>query len=344
VRGDIDFHKFGFDAIFDAEITKAGYAVDGDRSNLFETKSPTGEFVVGATINALDGDFLIPGFGSGREFKGRGVMRIEWQIYSRLQKRILYRFTTLGGAMTDRASESAVEDVLRGSFRENVRALIMSQQFRLSLIDSGPPAVAPMRPAQHQKIHLHVAGAKGPRAIADAVSAAVIVFAGDGHGSGFLVSSDGMLLTDDHVVGSARQVKIRWSDGAETVGEVIRTDHVRDVALIKTDAGDRQPLRVRTTPIQPGETVFAIGAPLDEEFQGTVTRGVVSASRAFDGLTYLQSDVTVNPGNSGGPLLDESGSVVGITEAGIRPDGVPSGLNLFTPIGSALEVLGAVQD
>jgi S1-C subfamily serine protease len=90
---------------------------------------------------------------------------------------------------------------------------------------------------------------------------------------------------------------------------------------------------------QAGEAVIAIGTPLDEKFQSTVTKGVVSATRIENGFSFIQSDVAVDHGNSGGPLLDERGAVVGITDWRYAPDGVSHDLNFFIPIGDALDFL-----
>lgn len=185
---------------------------------------------------------------------------------------------------------------------------------------------------------LRVAAPKA-RKIADVATSVVAVFTGDGHGSGFLVSADGYVLTNDHVVGDAKYVKVRWSDGSETLGEVVRADKLRDVALIKTDVKGSAPLSLRTTPLQAGEAVFAVGTPLDEKFQGSVTKGVVSATRTYNGLPYIQSDVVINGGNSGGPLLDEAGAVIGICVSGMEINGAPVGINLFIPIDDALKAL-----
>ena len=103
----------------------------------------------------------------------------------------------------------------------------------------------------------------------------------------------------------------------------------------------RQPLGLHRAAPQPGDTVFAIGAPIDPKLQNTVTRGVVSANRIMDGFAFIQSDVTVDPGNSGGPLLDEQGRVLGFTDIGIRTAEAPTGLNFFVPIDDALRFLSA---
>jgi S1-C subfamily serine protease len=175
------------------------------------------------------------------------------------------------------------------------------------------------------------------------VGSVVTLLAGGGHGGGFLVSRDGYALTDQHVIGSARRVAVRWSDGIETVGGMVRSDRIRDVALVKTDPRGREPLPLRRDSMRPGETVFAIGAPLETRFQNSVSRGVVSAYRTIEGLHYLQSDVFINPGASGGPLLDEHGVVAAMTKSTYRIDSAPTGINFFTPVADTLDFLGASQ-
>jgi S1-C subfamily serine protease len=219
---------------------------------------------------------------------------------------------------------------------ENLHALMNSSEFRASatapVVTSGqlakPGALAPLK----------LASLAGNSTVADSVGSVVAVFAGGAMGSGFVVG-DGYLITNHHVVGDATTVKVKWPDGLEFAGEVLRSDARRDVALIKTDTRGRPSLTVRTSPMQPGDTVFAIGTPLDPSLQNTVTRGVVSAMRTFEGFAYIQSDVSINHGNSGGPLLDEKARVVGLTVSGYEPNGAPAGLNFFIPIRDALDFL-----
>jgi S1-C subfamily serine protease len=267
---------------------------------------------------------------------------MEWQIYSSLQKTVVAKIETHGDFESKTNLPGGWEAIMLGAFKENVHGLINSPEFRKTFIG------APMQPGDvakpNKQTPIDLAGAlnSGPRPISDAVGSVVLIFAGESEGSGFLVSTDGLVLTDRHVVGDAKFVKIRWPDGIEGLGEVIRSDKPRDVALVKTDPRGRKPLRLRRDPPQPGDPVFAIGAPLGEKFQNTVTRGIISANRVFDGMSYLQSDVSVNPGSSGGPLLDDRGAAVGMTEAGISISGAPAGINLFTPVGDALDFLSAV--
>jgi S1-C subfamily serine protease len=154
-------------------------------------------------------------------------------------------------------------------------------------------------------------------------------------GSAFLVSRNGYLISAAHVVGAELYVKVRWADGLETIGEVVRRDNRRDVALIKTDAARHFPLAMRQEVPTVGEQVYAIGAP--SSLQGTVTRGIVSADRSLSGFGFIQSDAAVNPGNSGGPLLNDRGEVIGIADLSNRAN---PGINFFVPIGDALLFLG----
>ena len=112
-------------------------------------------------------------------------------------------------------------------------------------------------------------------------------------GSGVLVSADGYILTNHHVAGDAGRVRVRWADGTETVGEVVRADRRRDVGLVKVAPTTMPALAIRHSEVEVGETVFAIGTPLDKSLSGTLTRGVVSARRITEGQPFIQSDVAV---------------------------------------------------
>jgi S1-C subfamily serine protease len=120
---------------------------------------------------------------------------------------------------------------------------------------------------------------------------------------------------------------------------VIAADGRRDVAVVKVTPPGLPGLPLRAVRPEIGAEVYAVGSPLLEELSGTVSRGIVSAYRSFDGLDYIQSDVTTVEGSSGGPLLDDHGNVVGITVAAFTEAEVPAGINLFIPIGDALRAL-----
>jgi S1-C subfamily serine protease len=163
---------------------------------------------------------------------------------------------------------------------------------------------------------------------------------GNGHGSGFFITPT-LLLTNHHVAGNRDRVRIRLSDGTEAIGEVIRSDAARDIAIVEFSEPLADPLPLRTSLPARAESVYAIGSPDDTGLAGTVTRGIVSQIRTDErGLEWIQADVTVHGGNSGGPLLDEAGNVVGLASwARVDENGETKGLNFFVPIGDALRTL-----
>jgi S1-C subfamily serine protease len=328
---------------FGDEVTAAGFRLDGDPDNLFEQAGSFGEYTVGGVIKDAAGAVCTAagpprraGDRAETRISGKVVLEVEWQIYSRLQRQVVGRLVTRGGYVQEHPAAGDVAVMAQRAFAEAAQALIASDAFRKTFVGA-PGQAEPVLPTKLTPIAL--TAANDPMEIGDAVGSVVLIFAGEGHGSGFLVSRDGYVMTDQHVVGSADRVKVRWADGIETLGEVVRTDQARDVALIKTDARGRQPLALRTEPMTPGQTVYAIGAPLEARFQNTVRRGVVSAYRTIDGLRFLQSDVAINPGDSGGPLLDEKGQVVGMTKSTYRVQETPTGINFFVPTRDALDFL-----
>ncbi|MFZ5562165.1 MAG: DegQ family serine endoprotease [Pseudomonadota bacterium] len=160
-------------------------------------------------------------------------------------------------------------------------------------------------------------------------------------GSGFIISHDGYVLTNNHVVQGADTVTVRLSDRRELDAEVVGTDPLSDVALLKIDGRDLPVLKIGDPDqLRVGEWVLAIGSPYGFEY--TVTSGIVSAkSRALPSGSYvpfIQTDVAINPGNSGGPLLNMRGDVVGINSQIYSPSGGYVGLSFAIPVNVAMEV------
>jgi S1-C subfamily serine protease len=326
------------------ELKKLGFSIAGDATDPFADRN-TGDLAIGGTIKVVQGEFCVAGnYFDQTAVKGSVSIQVDWQLYSTLERKTVWRSQIGGSAKTNVSKEGGFESLLIEAVNDSLDKFVATEDFK-RLASARLSTSAQPRTAERNKTAITLTGSSkaGTAKISDAVGAVVLVLSGGGHGSGFLVSTDGYLMTAEHVVGADKYVKIRWSDGLEGVGEVIRTDKRRDVALIKTDPRGRQPLALRRESPQPGDSVFAIGAPLDERNQSTVTRGVASANRILDGFSFIQSDVTISPGNSGGPLLDEQGRVLGICDLTYRPAGVdvPTGINYFIPIDDALRFLSA---
>lgn len=165
-------------------------------------------------------------------------------------------------------------------------------------------------------------------------------------GSGFIISKDGYILTNAHVVESANEIKVRLTDKREFNAKVIGVDRKTDVALLKIDADDL-PVVTQGNPeqLKVGEWVVAIGAPFG--FENTVTAGIVSAkgrSLAQESyVPFIQTDVAINPGNSGGPLFNMKGEVVGINSQIYSRTGGFMGLSFAIPIDVAMEIANQLK-
>jgi serine protease Do len=171
-----------------------------------------------------------------------------------------------------------------------------------------------------------------------------------GSGSGFVVSADGYILTNNHVVEGAEQVTVRLLDRREFKAKVVGSDANTDVAVLKIDAKGLQPVALgNSDDARVGEWVLAIGNPLGEGLTFTVTSGIVSAKgRALQGLPgrgqgsiqdFIQTDAAINPGNSGGPLVSVRGEVIGINSAIASETGFYSGYGFAIPINLARTVM-----
>jgi serine protease Do len=331
---------------FKTELERAGYkAITPGEDDLFDPEAASSDYVVAAVITdaQIEGCVSEGGlFTDSGSVRGNGSMKIDWQLYSRLRKQVVARVSTSGRSKLDKSVPGGVTRLITESFASNVHELAANPDFRAAL--SAPKAFTKgfLSPGQQSKIALPGSLKAPTRHIDDAVGSVVMLFTGSGSGSGILVSEDGYILTNAHVVGDDKAIRVRWSDRIETLAQVVRVAKDRDVAIIKTNPRDRTPLAIKRGAVTPGQRVYAIGTPLDKAFQSTVSSGIVSANRVIDGLRYIQSDTTVSHGSSGGALLDETGSVIGITDLGIQNDG-PAGLNLFIPIGDAMDFLSLEQ-
>jgi serine protease Do len=162
-----------------------------------------------------------------------------------------------------------------------------------------------------------------------------------GQGSGFIISSDGLVLTNAHVVRDAKQVTVKLSDRREFSAKVLGSDPATDIAVLKVDAKGLPTVTLgNASSAQVGDWVLAIGAPYG--FEQSATQGIVSAkgrSLPGDGVVpFIQTDAAVNPGNSGGPLFDASGRVIGINAQIYSQSGGFQGLAFAIPVDVALRV------
>ncbi len=165
-------------------------------------------------------------------------------------------------------------------------------------------------------------------------------------GTGFIISADGYILTNNHVVSGADEVMVKLSDGREVKGEIKGTDEKVDLALIKIDEKEKLPFAELgdSDKLEVGEWVMAIGNPFG--LSHTVTAGIISAKGRVIGSgpydDYIQTDAAINPGNSGGPLFNSQGKVVGINTAIIAGGG--GGIGFAIPVSMAKGIVAQLRE
>lgn len=341
-----------FTSVFNDELKGANYNVLGDTSNLFEDKTGNAEIRIGCLVTSITKDICYPAAAFGNYLDGSSVasIEVEWQVYSALDRKMLYKKKVSGNAEYKFTNDDTMEvEVL--AFADTVRGLLADKEFHNivlekapvgsmgGLSDAGPQGVSPKLSVAGGRDASASKGSK-PNGLAEAKNHVVVVRMPGGHGSGFLVGNEGYILTNDHVVTGLTKVRIFYQDGSTADGRVVKSDPKQDVGLIKVESPPVGGLSCRLEELQTGTEVYAIGAPLDEGYQGSMSKGIVSGYRTNQKGHWLQSDVSVNHGNSGGPLVDAQGRVVGMCSWGAPNEaGTMAGVNFFVPISDALRVM-----
>jgi len=297
-------------------------------------------------------------------FKGKLYLKIEWAVYDSLRQKVAYKTTTEGyinSKVTNRegitlmmneafsmaahnlAAESAFHDLIfygikppqnwRKKRKEDNRPRIYDRQEKV-VIDNPELSITPI--VKH---------------IGKTSKVGVLVQAGAGHGSGFFITKQGHIITNAHVVGNAMRVRVVTSgNDKKLIAEVLRVNTKRDVALLKLeeipDDLDIITLPIKTEWAKVSEDIYALGAPENKRMQDTLSKGIVSSHRKKFSvfgtkLDFIQGDITIRGGNSGGALFDANGNIIGIAVIGMYRDigEGDSGLNLFIPIEDALKYL-----
>lgn len=334
-----------------------GYQLPSAPGQLFaERGGNEPDFLIGANITNLrvDAD-LVCDVMTPRVLgmRGTGTITVDWQVFDPVNRRVIHQSKVEGRYEAPSAIPNDTALFMYMAFADAANKLAQEPRLRDIVTQQRPSIMADRSLDANKKAHLPLRrNALSQQPINTQIdrlrSATVLIEIGDGgHGSGFIVSEDGLMITNKHVVGGQRFVRVRLVSGRAVVGEVLRTHDLRDVALVKLEGSGYPAMAIRETPVTVTEEVYVIGAPRMTQLAWTVTRGVVSAWRParppgqpFD---LIQSDVAIQAGNSGGPMLDARGNLVGIAVSGYAfgPDKQGNdSVNQFIPILDGLEKLG----
>ncbi len=344
---------------FNTQFQAAHYKVIGGGDDLFDNGSAaSAEFQVGAIVDWLTTDYCYPWAGVAvyGDIKGFAYARIQWQVYDVLSQKIVYKGTSEGRYNITHTEPRSWHDYLDHALDQAVRNLLADPRLSQALGSEpqlGSQAAAPASPITasdtagtpevdaNDAAPIQISAAQAAAGIEAPRAATVMIYTATSLGSGVIVGTDGYILTNYHVVRDASRVRVKLADNSQQIAQVLRRDSRRDVALLKIDGSNHPAAALRLPPdVQVGDEVFAIGSPLEEQNALTVTRGIISAFRNDHGYPIIQSDVSIQHGNSGGPLVDRNGKVVALCVAGeMNAVNTSVGLNFFIPIDDAVNRL-----
>jgi S1-C subfamily serine protease len=355
--------------IFSSEAAAAGYALARGQGDLFGDTKP--ELIVGASIVSIQQK----GCGVTRPDVESTVL-VDWQVYDPLDKKVVFRVTVQGTAKVEGKAlntgyglDAVVLNATRASFRASAKAVLADTNFVEALRDqrggrapspgnelfpeaqnnldaaasphqaeqsSNPGALEPL----HRITQIPLSTTDFRKQVSDIQKQVVTIRTATGHGSGFYIA-DGLVLTNAHVISGHTDGRIVFLDKREIPFTLLSSNERRDTALLKTDNVGLPGLPLRLEQPELASTTFVIGTPIRDEDGGTITSGVISSFRASPYGPLIQSDVAVTSGNSGGPMFDDKGNVIGQTVmVKLNDQGQQYDANLFIPIADAVKALG----
>jgi serine protease Do len=304
------------------ELRQVGHNALGAENLVFgQDSSDDARFVLGGTIRELE-----------CHARRHCSIGIEWELLDRTSKKVVYKVMTRAGErdVDLRHNEGLARDLVRGA----LHSLLARPRFVSTLEKKElPPAQASGMPTA-KFLPCTAPELALPQQVESAMAATVVLENDSGHGSGVIISPDGLLLTAAHVAQNPG-LKARLRDGSVLPFKVVRIDLRHDIAVGRLEGAVPGCLPLRATPISIGEDVFAIGAPADKELAFSLTRGIVSGMREHQGVEFLQTDASINRGNSGGPLIDKTGRVVAVVSWKVFGAGV-EGLAFGVPVSHAM--------
>jgi len=330
--------------VFYESLTRLGYDIAGDPKDLFNanTSVSSAEYLIAGRVVKMAGNFCsdhdfwyaLP----TNKYSGEMSVTVEWSVLNTLTKNIVLNKTTTGYYKLEKPKKQGIITVFENAFAVSSEAFAKSSKLRDLAV--GKKIVATND--NNSKNEIKIAQGKSQKEfnINNLKSNIVTIRIGQGHGSGFFVGNNGYLLTNAHVVGDAKNVQIITSSGIEIEGQIIRKNKSRDVALIKVPLKITNSLYLKFKIPDIATDVYAAGTPINEALKTTVTKGIISNIRVDNasGLKFIQSDASISPGNSGGPLFDKFGNVIGISVAKYNANSA-EGLGLFIPLKDAFSAI-----
>lgn len=258
-------------------------------------------------------------------------IEVEWSLFDRKSNKTILTTRNKGYG-----SGVNIEESFKNSFQDCLRAMLFDSSLYNTILKYSEPTEEKQNDTSGFSMTLDLVKLPELKSTSEiaayATPAVVTIISEYGHGSGFFVSPTGFILTNQHVINEAKSIKVVLSSGVTLDARIEYEDAKFDLAILKVNGSGFKPLAIGSQDlIKPGAEVIAIGAPYSTELSHSVTRGIVSGIRLIEGQRLIQTDVTLNQGNSGGPIIDSNGKVIGIAVSGLKKEGL-QGLNFAIPI------------
>lgn len=346
----------GLVEIIEEQVESVGLPArrNDDCSAFADVVSPTNaaDYALSGTLK----NFTQNSFNSPRRVDSEVL--IEWEVLRTVDRQVVYRQTAYGQSRVEGPNAQAAGIALAGAIVESLRRVLADPTFRSATrrpageAQASPasaagvaesPSAATWRyssvdPTELIEILPEQQNPTPQKSAVPGVLAATATLVGErATGSGFMISADGLMITNYHVVENNPRLRARFGGGRESAVFLVRYDASADVALL--EVADCAPCRtVSIAPNEPeiGASVLVVGSP--HGLSNSLSRGIVSGHRLSQGITYIQTDAAANPGSSGGPLVSvESGKVIGVVTSKVPQ---AEGLAFAASIQDAMRVLG----
>jgi len=325
-----------FNILATDRMVELGYSSVDPTEGVFEDNLVRARFRIVGVVTALDINRYL-GRRSNEDNYETANLTMEVRLYDAAVKDVVYRRSFEGIGFSQgygaAAQPAAILNALEGALEDPAFVAKFGVESD-SFASSHAPAVLPS--CRNEKWAL-------PADVETVSEAVVTVRVGLEHGSGVLISPRGHLLTAAHVVTGSQAPVVRLEGGEEFDAEVLRLDKRWDVALLKIPGRSHKcaSIREQAQEVELGDALYVIGSPLDERLSGTLTAGILSGRPTFDDIEWLQTDASVSPGSSGGPLMDRKARVVGLLSMKSVARGA-EGIAFAVPIASVIQSL-AIQ-
>ena len=324
-------------ASVNADLKDLGYNVPtAEGKSVFSTGSNSRYTIQGEMRDVKYDIYASDQYTFRAHYETRCAVEVTWKLQNQ-NRQTVFEHKDLGKSVKfEKGGSAAFED----AFENALYGFLTNKEVATALAKPAGTTAGAIDKLEPIAVHRAVPGkAASDNGVSLAAKSVVIVETTDGHGSGCIISNDGFIVTNAHVVGEEETVKVLMADGLTAKGRVVRVNLEMDLALVKIDTDGLLAFQLPTTgAAEIGADVFAIGTPADKELGQSITKGIISGRRKIEGHTLLQTDVSINGGNSGGALVSRTGQLLGIVNAKLVGRGI-EGIGFAIPAEQVTEAL-----